>query len=152
MNQFGGSDEVTSTSGGASSVAGTTVAIVAACIIVMASVGILLQRRSRRGAGDVDAEVEDASAPAEVFEERSAVFRRRSTVGQIDTDGFDSRRTSSYSEAVVAEDKTEFAATAFALDATAENPTLRMQSVRRGNPAYTASIFIENNEADSSGI
>lgn len=110
----------------APSVAGTAVAGVAAVIIVLASVGLLVRHRANLAGGT-------ANAGADLSTEAAA-----------------SRRASTIVEATVIEETDEFASARFSVDDTAHN--LRVESVKRDNPAYTASIYIDNTEDFSVGI
>jgi len=110
----------------APSVAGTAVAGVAAVIIVLASVGLLVRHRANLAGAAADAGADPAAEAAA------------------------SRRASTIVEANVIEETDEFASARFSVDDDAHN--LRVESVKRGNPAYTASIYIDNTEDFSVGV
>jgi len=149
----GGADSSSSPGGGsagagASGVGTAAAGIVAALLVVGALVVVVVNKRRTRGRRDADdVHTTEASGVADQLEDGGIAIPEEAAV-----DGLE--RADSYHDAQTAvayntANPSDFAAAQFVLDAAAQG-SLKIKSVRRPNPAYRSSAFIET--ADSEGI
>jgi len=135
--------------GGASAAASTAGGIAAAMLVVGALVVVVVRKRRAAPQGR---NVDDQADTADGQLEDGGIANLAD--GGIPSDAADSAvdgldRTDSYHEAQTEVNPADFAAAQFVLDADATG-SFKVKSVRRPNPAYRSSAYIEN--ADTEGI